>query len=151
MTIRLSEYARARILTSGFRDTFNGGWIGVYSGVPPATPQGGLGAGVKLAEIRSSGGLNFSLVERYVIKHIPQTWTLQGINTGTAGWWRLHGPAIPDDPDGSDEGSNIYARMDGLCYSNTDPNFRVGMQLPPGVLSITPSTTRTIEQFLFTF
>lgn len=142
-TIYLSTAARARLIDVGFRTVFNGGWIGVYAGAQPDSadlaPTGSL-----LARIQPPSGLQFTRGGMYGMKDPEQTWTLLGIATGTAGWFRLHGAAY--DPGYV---SNTHVRLDGPCSAISAPQY--GLILPDTVLSITPATNRDIDNFLFSF
>lgn len=142
-TIYLSTATRTKLIDVGFNTIFNGGWIGVYSGVQPdgadLAPTGTL-----LARIQPPTGVQFTRAGMFAMKEPTQTWTLQGIATGTAGWFRLHGP-------GYDPGfvSGIHSRLDGPCSALSAP--QQGLILPDEVLSITPATNRDIDHFLFSF
>lgn len=141
--IYLSTHARARLIDVGFNAIFTGGWIGVYSGTQPDSadlaPDGTL-----LARIKPPGGLKFARADRFSIREPTQTWTLLGIATGTAGWFRLHAAAY--DPGFV---SNSHSRMDGPCSALSLPDM--GLILPDAALSITPATNIDINGFLFSF
>lgn len=138
MPIYLSSAAKAK-LNFRFPAAFNGGRIDVYTGPQPESSHHAP-SGTRIATVTASGGLQFVFAGFYAIKDPAQLWTLQGVGTGVAGWFRL--AADPNDPGYV---SADYTRLDGLCWPMSDP--RTGLVLP--ALSITPETTRPIDGFNF--
>ena len=147
MALNFSTHAKRRFITSGFNGVFSGGWFGVYSGNQPDYEAGGADlapTGTLLARIKPAGGISLIPYNAISMKDPAQEWLLEGIATGTAGWFRLHAPGV-------DTGSvsTLHARLDGQCYPLSAPG--AGLILPDAVLSITPATLRSIDQFQFTF
>ena len=138
MPIFLSSAAKAK-LNFRFPAAFNGGRIDVYTGPQPAGSDFAP-TGSRIATVTAPGGLQFILAGMVASKDPAQLWTLQGVGTGVAGWFRL--VADPNDPGYV---SNDYIRLDGLCWPLADPH--TGLVLP--ALSITPETTRPIDGFNF--
>lgn len=139
MPIYLSSAAKSRINTR-FPAVFNGGRIDVYTGPQPPTANH-TPTGTRVAQVTANGGLQFVVAGNVIIKDPAQSWVLQGLDTGVAGWFRL----ISDQ---FDPGylSEDYARMDGMCWPLEDPH--TGLVMP--ALPITPATVRDIEGFVFT-
>ena len=122
--------------SSSFASIFNNGRILVYSGAQPASanfePTGTL-----LAEISTNGtpwavngagggGLQFAQSGAYVLAASP--WRMRVVADGTAGWFRLYGPAL--DPD---ELSYAWPRIDGAIGSELileNPALVAGQSIP---------------------
>lgn len=141
MSIRISSGLRAALLSDyGLAAMMNYGTIRVFSGDQPTTaslqPTGTLLAtitteGVEFIPGTLFGALEVALSEEGALEKVG-VWTMLGLATGTAGWWRWTWNAEDDDTD-----SLYYPRMDGL----------VGESLLLASVAITPATDVNINQF----
>lgn len=138
MPVFLSTAAKAK-LNQRFPVIFNGGRIDVFTGMQPESADHAID-GLKVATITAPGGLQFMLSGDMVYKNPTQVWTLQGVNTGIAGWFRLY--SAVSDPGHMSSG---FSRVDGLVWEISDP--RTGLVLPS--VDITPALNRPVEGFLF--
>lgn len=121
---------------NSFDSIFNNGRILVYSGEQP-TSANYPPKGVRLAEISTNGtpwdvngagggGLLFQQVGAFVVANSP--WRMRVLTAGTAGWFRLYGPAA--DPN---ELSYAHPRIDGAIGSELileDPVLVAGQSVP---------------------
>lgn len=145
MAIRLSNGLKAALYGQyGFQAMMNYGLICVYSGTQPdsanAAPTGTLLAritnnGDTHVPGTATGGLQITQDASGRLNKAG-TWTLDGIDTGTAGWWRWKWNA-PDD----DSLSLYYPRVDGA----------VGEGLVLANTSITPATDEELSSFILRF
>ena len=148
MTVRLSTGFRDMILgTNAFRDLFEYGVIHVYTGSQP-TSADNAATGTLLGKITedagaftfgdTTNGLLFAAPDDGIIaKDGNQTWQLEGIADGTAGWARLMGNALDDEG-----ASETLPRID----------FSVGGSSADLVLnntSIATGAVTTIDQFRY--
>jgi hypothetical protein len=143
MSLRLSTATRNAIMTNtGLQTLFNYGVIRIFSGPQPASADAPA-TGTHLGSITTngltfipgevSGGLQFALTASGKLERLPGAyWYLKGLNTGTAGWFRLFRNAY--DPNTQ---STSYARIDGL----------IGTDLLLSNTSITPSTNQLVDGF----
>lgn len=140
MAVRVSTgYANAILGATSFASLFHNGCIEIRSGPQPASADmpatGTLLAritrdGVPWTAGSPSGGLQFVRDGRYVRKEPSHLWMITGLDTGTAGWFRLIGNA----PDSGF--STTLPRIDGTVGLSGGGD--VQMFLPN--LSITPET-----------
>ena len=138
MTTIVSSGFKAGILgPQSFEQLMDGGIIRLYSGTQPDSADDAVpGPSVELGTIDSSGGLQYARAGGTVVKAAFQAWTLQGIATGTLGWFRIY--ANPAD-DGSASLSAV--RIDGTIGPSGE------MRLP--AYTVTPDTTRVVDNFGF--
>lgn len=140
MAVRVSTgYANAILGATSFASLFHNGCIEIRSGAQPASADM-TATGTLLARITrdgdpwtaggSSGGLQFVRDGRYVRKEPAHLWMITGLDSGTAGWFRLVGNA----PDSGF--STILPRIDGTVGLSGGGD--VQMFLPN--LSITSAT-----------
>jgi hypothetical protein len=139
--IRLSTGLQIAVMgLYGFQSMMNFGVIEVRSGSQPATADG-FPTGTLLARVTHegdpfvpgvSGGLEIGNDSGVLAK--VGNWRLQGVASGTAGWWRWKWNA-PDD----DSFSLYYPRVDGA----------VGESFILGDTAITPATDTEITEFTF--
>jgi hypothetical protein len=127
----------------------NGGIIRVYGGARPENPDLPPGT-AELGRITTEGrvfisgddpnaaGLLLRLVPPGGLTFDPAAgqWRLLGVDTGSATWWRWNWRWADPNTD-----SAFYPRIDGTVGATGE------LQLTS--TSITPSTDRQIEQFLF--
>ena len=143
MSVKLSTGLAASMLGSyGMRAMMNYGWIAVYDGTQPVSPDIAPSESTLLARVTTggdpfivndfgSGALVIDQTESGVITK-SGTWTLAGEATGTATWWRWYWNAFDNT-----EFSMFYPRMDGA----------IGESLVLTDANITPSTSVEIEAF----
>jgi len=142
MTVRVSTGLALSMLGNyGLRAMMNYGFIDVFSGDQPLSPDQ-VPTGTRLAKIttdsldfvigsQADGALVLGQDDLGVLTK-QGTWMLEGVDTGTAGWWRWHWNSFDDDAQ-----SFYYPRMDGL----------VSESLILTSTSITPSTSVEIDSF----
>lgn len=145
MAIRLSQGLKSALYGDfGITAMMQYGLIEVYSGTQPLTANEAP-TGILLGTITNNGDthvpgtatgglrLDFDVNSRLVASG---TWTLTGVASGTAGWWRWKWNA-PDD----DSLSLYYPRMDG----------DVGTALVLANTAITGATDEPISSFILQF
>lgn len=142
MAVRISTGLRVSVLSDfGLALMMNYGVIEVYSGTQPdaadEAPTGTLlgtitNNGDPFTAGTQIGALEIEVTAAGQLQKVG-TWRLNGVATGTAGWWRWKWNATD-----SDAQSQYYPRMDGL----------VGETLILASTSITPSTDVEIESFI---
>lgn len=115
MTIRLSSGLRDAVITNyGLGAMLFGGHIQVYSGPQPDSadmaPSGALLALVTQdgSPAATTGGLKLTYGPKAGELINDGAWVLEGVASGTPGWWRFVGPH-PDDG----AHSAYFARLDG--------------------------------------
>lgn len=156
MAVNVSTGFAERILgPQSFDAIFRDGSIEIRSGAQPASADAAA-IGTLLARITRNGGawvagqpdngLRFARSGRYAAKDPTQTWTLVGLATGIAGWFRLVANAFDDD------GESLSApRVDGaialLPDEQTPPPADAQLFLPE--LAITSATRRDIGQWWY--
>lgn len=128
---------------SSFASIFNNGRILVYSGTQPASanyaPDGTLLAEISTNAIpwdvggAGGGGLLFAQSGAYVLA--DSTWRMRVIASGTAGWFRLYGPA-----EDADELSYALPRIDGA----------IGSELLLETAALTSGQNIPVQQFTYT-
>jgi len=146
MTIRLSTGLRNDILNGGagggVRGAFAGGFIYIFPGTQPASPDTGA-TGTLLGKVTVNGdgstGLNFdAAVNGVMSKALAEVWRFLGLADGQAGWFRFC--EASDTPTVT---SATASRMDGtlgtagadMDISNT--NVTTGAMNTVGDLTIT--------------
>lgn len=151
MAVRISTGFAAAILgPSAFDTIFQDGVIEVFSGPPPASADAAT-TGTLLARITKDGGaftpgsptngLRFVRDGRFAARDFSHTWTLTGVGTGTAGWFRLKGNALD-----ANLASLSLPRIDGAVGLVE----QVGdFQLFLPTVTITPSTTIQITEWWY--
>lgn len=150
MTVRVSTKFKELLLSgSSFPEIFNGGRIDLFSGAPPDSAdypeQGTLLASVtNLGQAWTPnggpGGLNFVINGVWAANDPAQAWSLVASVAGTAGWFRLYGPALD-----TGEYSFSSPRIDGTVSASGTADMR----LPTTALTI--GYTLPFQQFLFSF
>lgn len=133
MAIRLSTGAINKLLDTGsFKGLFTGGFIDIYTGTQPASPNTGAGTvgATKLCTVYSDGasaGLNFAAAatDGVLSKLGTETWSGTMLANGQAGWFRLR-----ETSDTGLSDSTTAARMDGAIATS-------GAQLNLGSLTFT--------------
>jgi hypothetical protein len=122
----------------GIKEQFDAGFIDVYTGAPPATPDAAP-TGTKLGTYTKDGdgvtGLLFDAPTVKVLsKKSTETWRLTGVAVGTAGWFRLRQP--------SDTGvlSTTEKRIDGVVA-------KTGGDLNMTNTSVTVGSPHTLDVF----
>lgn len=150
MSTKLSTgYVQAIHGVLSFAQIFMNGTIEVRSGAQPANADAAA-TGTLLARITSGGafthgsptnGLQWDLSGRFMQKSSLQEWFLNGIGTGTAGWFRIL-------PNAADSGllSITEPRIDGaIGVIDTVGDF----QLYIPTLSIIPATNTEVNNFWY--
>lgn len=139
MALRMSTGLKAALYGDyGLRAMMQLGQIHVYSGAQPLSADAAV-QGTHLATVSTSGnpgdGLQVAINQFGQLAKVG-VWTLTGIATGQAGWWRWV-------QYGGDAGnvSLVAARMDGA----------VGESLVLPDTAITPVTAETINVFSLQF
>lgn len=142
MAIRLSSGLRtSMVLDYGLERMMRFGHIRIYTGPQPQSadnpPLGTYIARVSADGLtpvtgQQTGGLRLQQGGIAGSLDMLGDWTLVGIASGTAGWWRF----VWNSPDDHSE-SQEYPRIDGL----------VGESLLLDETSITPSTNITVNEF----
>jgi len=129
--VKLISLARA------IRDIFYKGFINIYVGSQPGTPDNAPGSTL-LCTIYSDGssaGLSFEeAVAGTITKKSTETWSGTAVATGTAGWWRL----ITPGDDGS--GNTTDERLDGAIATT-------GAELNMASLTIVINAIQSISTF----
>lgn len=152
MTVQVSTGFRARLLgPSSFESLFNGGCIEIRSGAQPANanmaPTGTLlgritAGGLPWTEGSGVNGLTFSRFGHRVTNNPGQSWILDGLANGTAGWFRLRGVSDPGLP------STAIPRIDGALGL---PEMLGDYQMRLPTLVITGTTAIPITSWWFVF
>jgi hypothetical protein len=126
MGISVSSGASQSLLGgTPFSTLFAGGVIDIYSGTAPVTADDAV-TGQLLGRVTLNGGaftegsltngLSFTASGPSIIKTPGVVWSLTGILTGYASWWRLRGNAIDSG------GFSLAApRIDGSIGLSNDP------------------------------
>lgn len=147
MTVRLSTQLRNNLVGStGFAATFANGVINIYTGSQPATADSAA-TGTLLGTVTlssgaftdgvSTNGLTFGSPASGAVAK-SGTWSFNGVDDGTAGWFRLRGNAA--DAGGS---STTLPRLDGtIATSGADMNL--------SNINITTGAPTTIDTFTYT-
>jgi hypothetical protein len=140
--VRLSTGLALSMLGSyGLRAMMNYGYISIYSGEQPLSPDQ-VPTGTLLGKIltdgnpfvigsQAGGALEVAQTELGILE-LAGTWLLTGEDIGTAGWWRWSWNSFDNDAQ-----SFYYPRMDGL----------VGESLVLVDTAITPLTSVQIDSF----
>lgn len=150
MTVNVSSKFKELILGSNsFADIFDGGRIDIFTGAQPASADHAI-QGTLLASVTNlgqawspnggAGGLNFAQSGVWMTNAPGQSWVLNAIAAGTAGWFRLYGPAV-------DPGALSFSapRIDGIVEVGG-----VG-ELKLQTTALTIGYTIPLQQFLFSF
>ena len=128
MTVRLSTGLRNNLAgTTGFAATFANGVMDIYTGTQPGTADAAV-TGTLLGRVTlNSGawvagapanGLTFAAAAGGMVSK-SGVWSFNGVNAGTAGWFRLKANAL--DNDGV---STTLHRVDGsIATSGADLNL----------------------------
>ncbi len=147
MTLRLSTQLRTNLAGStGFSATFANGVIEIRTGSQPVTADAAV-SGTLLGTITlnsgaftpgvATNGLTFAAAVAGVVSK-SGIWSMNGIDVGTAGWFRLKGNAV-------DAGalSTVLPRLDGsIAVTGADLNL--------SNISIAISQPTTIDSFSWT-
>ena len=94
MSVKFSTGFKDNVLdTASVKDTFDGGFIKVYSGTVPANADASLGSATLLvtySDASGVGGLNLAAaaVNGVISKDETQVWSGEAVATGTASFWR---------------------------------------------------------------
>lgn len=150
MTINVSSKFKELILgANSFESIFDGGRIVIFTGPQPASADYPI-QGTPIADVTVNGslwtpngsaaGLHFTRDGVWASNDIAQAWVLTGSADGTAGWFRLFGPAL----DTGDYSFNA-PRIDGSVGVSGSVDFK----LP--TTAITVGYTIPVQQFLFSF
>lgn len=127
-------------LAHSFQKLFNKGFIEIYTGTQPASPDDAP-TGTKLVTIYSDGsavGISFDdAASGTLTKAAAETWSGTAVDTGTAGWFRLIGPG---DGGGS---STTDERLDGAVATS-------GAELNLSSTAIVSAAVQTISTFSLT-
>ena len=128
MTVRLSTQLRTNLAgTTGFAATFANGVIDIYSGTQPATADAAI-TGTLLGRVTlnsgaftagtATNGLTFATATGGAVSK-SGVWSFNGVEAGTAGWFRLKGNALD-----SNALSTVLPRLDGsIATSGADMNL----------------------------
>jgi len=147
MTIRLSTGLRNNLAgNTGFAATFANGIIEIRSGAQPASADNAVSGTLLGTVTLNSGafttgspanGLTFATATGGAVSKTG-VWSMNGVATGVAGWFRLKGNATDDG-----SASTTLPRMDGsVATSGADMNL--------SNLSITAGAPTTIDAFTWT-
>jgi hypothetical protein len=154
MAIRLSTHLANDMLgTQDMQTALAGGFIAIYSGAQPASPDDPA-SGTLLAVIYSDGatastGLTFDApVDNVLSKAAAETWSGVATNNGTAGWFRFYQlvtNAATSLTEGTDDDSvsKSNARLDGSVATS-------GGDLNISSTTITSGATQTVSSFSIT-
>lgn len=144
MAVKFSTGLRNGMLDStGFIEAFNLGFIYIYSGPQPTSPDDDIpGSAVLLGKVSvDAGGTGLTWatpVAGVVAKAAAENWQFNGITDGTAGWFRLVDSG--DIPGGA---STTEPRLDGsIATYGSDMNL--------SNVSITTGAPNTIDVFQLT-
>lgn len=146
MSLRLSDAARNRLLdggaNGGIKLAFNLGFINIYSGSQPSSPNTGA-TGTLLGTVTVNGdgttGLGFdAAVAGVTSKAAAQTWKFTGLNAGIAGWYRLF--AVGDTVTATDA---TKPRIDGAIGTS-------GAELNLSNITIAVAQVNTVDAFTIT-
>jgi hypothetical protein len=94
MALQFSTGLKDAVLDTGsVKSTFDGGFIKIYTGTPPATADAALAGNTELVKYSDSGGagglnLDTAAVDGALPKAPAQTWQGTAGNTGTASFFR---------------------------------------------------------------
>lgn len=128
MTVRLSTKVRDNLAgTTGFAATFANGVIDIYSGTQPASADAAI-TGTLLGRVTlnsgaftagtATNGLTFAAASGGSVSK-SGVWGFNGVDNGTAGWFRLKGNALD-----SNALSTVLPRVDGsIATSGADMNL----------------------------
>lgn len=146
MTMRLSTGLRNKLLdggtAGGIKGSLAAGFIYIYTGTPPATPDTGA-TGTLLGKVTKNNdgitGLTFdAAVAGVSSKAAAETWQFTGLAAGQAAWFRFSEAA--DTPTVTD---STKARIDGtLGTAGADVNI--------ANTSITVGAVSTVDSFTVT-
>jgi hypothetical protein len=128
-------------MSRAIQDVFKDGFIKIYTGSQPSSADAAP-TGTLLCTYYSDGaaaGLEFDdAVSGVIAKKSSETWSGQGVATGTAGWFRLQAPGDSEAYSTTDE------RIDGaIATSGAELNF--------SSTSIVTSAMQTISSFQLTW
>ena len=148
MTVRLSTFLRTGLAgTIGFTTAFTNGVIEVYSGSQPADANSAvtgtllgtitLASGAFTAGV-ATNGLTWAAAAAGVASKTG-VWSMNGIATGTAGWFRLKGNPV----DAGAAADTTHYRLDGSVATS-------GADLNLSNISIVSGTPVTVDSFSFT-
>ena len=147
MALRLSTgLVNAIMATSSFKAALEGGagfLIDIWSGTQPATPDTAA-SGVLLATVSlaSAGtGIHFETAATAgaLPKKVSETWSGNGVATGTAGWFRVRLTT-----DAGTAATTTLARMDGsIATSGADMNLG-SLTVTAGAPFLIPSGSFTL-------
>lgn len=112
MTIRLSTGARTKFLNAGVKPTLDDGFIYLYAGTQPTSPDTGATAqllGKVTVEADGTTGVTLDTAVAGVLsKAVAELWQFSGLADGQVGWFRFSEAA--DTPTAT---STANARIDG--------------------------------------
>lgn len=146
MSLRLSDAARNKLLdggaSGGIKGTFNLGFIAIFSGSQPASPNTGA-TGTLLGTVTVNGdgvtGLGFDAsVAGVIAKAAAQVWKFTGLAAGIAGWYRLY--AVGDTVTNTDA---TKPRVDGAIGTS-------GAELNLSNVQIAVAQVNTVDAFTIT-
>lgn len=148
MTIKLSTGARDLLAGSnGLTGMFAAGVIHIYSGPQPASPDAAV-TGTLLGIVTKDGapfvfgsptnGLTWAAVVAGVAAKSTDNWQFDGLDTATAGWFRLMG-----NPVDSLGASTTLPRVDGAIGVT-------GADLNMTNIAITTGAPNTVDAFALT-
>jgi hypothetical protein len=140
MAIRLSSGARTGIAgSSGIKELFDGGFIGIYTGGQPASADDAETGSLLTTISTTSGtaGISLGTAGTGVLPKAASVWSGLVGTAGVAGWFRMY------DSEHLTGTSGTAVRMDGNCGVS-------GSDLVLSNTSQTVGATLTIDQATFT-
>ena len=143
MSIRLSTGLRNKVLESGLKPALDGGFINIYPGSQPASPDtGATGTLLGTVSIQGLGATGLTLQVPAVLGVISKTaaevWSFLGLTTGQAGWFRYF--EAGDTPSAN---STTAARLDGTIGT-------AGADIDIGNSNIAEGSSNTMDKFAVT-
>jgi hypothetical protein len=143
MSIRISTGLRNKLLESGFKPNMDGGFLYLYPGSQPSTPDAAA-SGTLLGKVTVSAddatGLTFQTpaVLGVMSKTAAELWQFKGLTDGQVGWFRFCEAA--DTPTTA---SGTAARFDGTIGT-------AGADVDIGNSNIKTDAINTVDRFTVT-